>query len=290
MATQILRTVDRWRFETPLALVLGAATGFAVLAMPPEIFAHVPAAGRLGMAGHVVLALLLAIVCGGVGYCAMRRPAKIVPIDEDVDPIDELDVPSGLSEDRLLRLRRADRHPDAPPRAPIRASRDLGEPFMDVGAFTAASASGRTRADAADAEPVIVDGDYVEVDAAPESVGEASEPETVADAAPAEVHALGDPFFAPPVIEDAPVPPSGIEAAVVGADAVEAPVAERPAPTQAPASSAAPRQDTSIAAMMERLSAGMERRSGRPASAARDMRPALRDALDELNRLAARRG
>ncbi len=42
--------------------------------------------------------------------------------------------------------------------------------------------------------------------------------------------------------------------------------------------------------MMERLSAGMERRSDRPVAPSRDMRPALRDALDELNRLAARRG
>jgi len=46
----------------------------------------------------------------------------------------------------------------------------------------------------------------------------------------------------------------------------------------------------SIAAMTERLAAGMERRAGRSLSPARDMRPALRDALDELNRLAARRG
>jgi hypothetical protein len=41
--------------------------------------------------------------------------------------------------------------------------------------------------------------------------------------------------------------------------------------------------------MMARLDAGMMRRSGR-ALPPRDARPALRDALAELNRLAARRG
>ncbi len=61
MATQILRTVDRWRFETPLALALAGAAGFAALAMPHEIFARLPVAGHFGTPGHVALALLLAI-------------------------------------------------------------------------------------------------------------------------------------------------------------------------------------------------------------------------------------
>jgi len=276
MATQILRTIDRWRFETPLALVLAAAAGFAAMAMPHDTFARLPLAGRMGTPGHVVLALLLAIVCGVAGYVAMRRPAKVVPIDEDAEPIDELDVPSGMAEDRLRRLRRADRHPDAPPRAPIRASRDLGEPFMDVGAVVPSPAEDDIHADA-DAAPVedvaaesaILDGDYVEVEApvvAPvEAVAcdpVANEPQTApaSEAEPAPIpeiapviHALGEPFLAQPIV-------------------------------------AAPRQDASITAMMERLSAGIERRSGRPAAPTRDMRPALRDALDELNRLAARRG
>ena len=288
MATQILRTVDRWRFETPLALTLAAAAGFAVMAMPHAVFAQLPVAGRLGMPAHIGLALLLALVCGVAGYVAMRRPAKVVPVDEDVDPMDDIDVPSGLSEDRLLRLRRADRHPDAPPRAPIRASRDLGEPFMDVGAFVP-SVESESETDSADevaADPAIIDGEYVEVDEthlASEPLAAEPEIEHVAEAAPAEADDLGTPPVDRDVEEEAPV----TAAPVVD---VPAPVVDAPALVVPPVIAPAPRQDSSIAAMMDRLSAGMERRAARPAMPARDMRPALRDALDELNRLAARRG
>jgi hypothetical protein len=281
MATQILRTVDRWRFETPLALTLAAAAGFAVMAMPHAVFAQLPVAGRLGMPAHIGLAALLALVCGVAAYVAMRRPAKAVPVDEDVDPMDDIDVPSGLSEDRLLRLRRADRHPDAPPRAPIRASRDLGEPFMDVGAFVP-SVESESETDSADevaADPAIIDGEYVEVDEihlASEPLTAEPEIEHVAEAAPAEVDDVGTPLVDQDVEEEAPV--------------TAAPVVDVPAPVVPPVIAPAPRQDSSIAAMMDRLSAGMERRAARPAMPARDMRPALRDALDELNRLAARRG
>ncbi len=271
MATQILRTVDRWRFETPLALVLAAATGFAGMAMPRALFARLPGVGHFGMAGQILLASLLAIVCGVLAYRAMRRPATPVPVDEDAELIDDIDTPSGLSEDRLHRLRRADRHPDAPPRAPIRASRDLGEPFMEVGAFVAPSAVEAEPAEPIAAEPAIIEGDFVEV--------EASVAQTVD----------GDP--APGLAADvAPVAEAIIPATPDPVSAPDEAAAPRPAPFAPRAAGPAPRQDDSIAAMMERLSAGMERRAGRPAAPMRDMRPALRDALDELNRLAAHRG
>ena len=303
MATQILRTVDRWRFEVPLALALAAATGFAALAMPRALFERLPVAGRTGTAGHVGLAVLLAIVCGVAGYRAMRRPAKAVAADEDIDPSDDIDAPSGLSEDRLLRLRRADRHPDAPPRAPIRASRDLGEPFMDVGGFAPPSGEPEVApAEAESAGPAIIDGDYVELEdaieppvdaaAAPELAVEEPAIEPVAEMPAVALHGLGDPF-----VEDASVERPAAEESPVEQPAVAvAPVAEAPlaepivAPVAPPAAATAIRQDISIAAMTERLSAGMERRAGRQTAPARDMRPALRDALDELNRLAARRG
>jgi hypothetical protein len=294
MATQILRTVDRWRFEAPLALALAVATGFATLAMPYEIFVRLPVAGRLGIAGHIGLAVALAIVCGGIGYVAMRRPAKSVPGDEDIDLDDDIDAPSGLTEDRLLRLRRADRHPDAPPRAPIRASRDLGEPFMDVGTSVPAPDAepqpapehGPAPVEATAADLPILDGDYVEVaepdastadaDAAPEMAAEHRETEPVVDARSIDACRLGAPFIVPPVGDD-----------MIPAPAI---AASDPAPMAPPATTVAPRHDASIAAMTERLSAGMARRAGRSTLPVRDMRPALRDALEELNRLAARRG
>jgi len=260
--------------------------------MPHAVFAQLPVAGNFGMPAHIGLALLLALVCGVAGYVAMRRPATAVPVDEDVDPMDDIDVPSGLSEDRLLRLRRADRHPDAPPRAPIRASRDLGEPFMDVGAF-ALSPPDETEAvpaEEAAADWTIIDGDYVEVDdavVAPEPVAGAPGIEHVAEAAPAKPE-VGHAAEAGPAEPDDLSMPSVDQTVEDEAPVAAAPVAETPAP--APVVAPAPRQDSSIAAMMDRLSAGMERRAARPAMPARDMRPALRDALDELNRLAARRG
>ncbi len=292
MATQILRTVDRWHFETPLALVLAGAAAFAVLAMPHALFGRLPVAGHTGTPGHIVLALLLALVCGIVGYRAMRRPANAVPADEDIDLSDDIDAPSGVPEDRLVRLRRADRHPDAPPRAPIRASRDLGEPFMDVGAFVPPPVHSEPEllvGEEAETEAAIVEGDYVEVEAPIEAAAEASadaavEAEPVAEtpdvapiAEPAEDYALGTPFIDALAIAEAP----SAEPAIV-----------EPLPVAAivPRAAAERTQDQTIAAMMERLSAGMERRAGRPVAAARDMRPALRDALDELNRLAERRG
>jgi hypothetical protein len=296
MATQILRTVDRWRFETPLAIALAAASGFATLAMPHELFARLPVVGHRGMPAHIALALVLAIVCGVAGYLAMRRPKTVVPVDEDADLLDDIDAPSGLSEDRLVRLRRADRHPDAPPREPIRASRDLGEPFMDVGA-SVPKAEPDTTAEAVAAEPAIIDGDYVELEEVVKSP--AATPFAAAsaeNAAPAfvraERHALGEPFVAPSV-DETPVEQTPVAAAPVEASAVEAPVSgsAAPIPAATPAAAPAPRLDASIAAMTERLSAGMERRrAGRSTMPVRDMRPALRDALDELNRLAARHG
>ncbi len=52
MAKEILRKIDGWRFEVPLALVLGAAAGFAAIAMPEDILSHVPLLGAMGLAGR----------------------------------------------------------------------------------------------------------------------------------------------------------------------------------------------------------------------------------------------
>ncbi|HEY0270107.1 MAG TPA: hypothetical protein VGC10_03860 [Sphingomonas sp.] len=254
MTTQILRTIDRWRFEIPLSLALGAAAGFAALSAPAELMAQVPVAGDMGMAGRAIVAVLLAVVAAGAGYLAMRRPSR--PEPRPADPIDEItedERPSGMPAERFARFRRADAHPDAPPREPIIASRDLGEPFMDVGGFAPPSPHAESQTEEAWwPESTIPDADYVEV------------PETVAPHVPE--------ADAPPAVE-APVP----EAATVEPVPAAAPAREKPT---------APRSDTSISAMMERLSAGLERRATVPP---RDPGPALRNALAELNRLAERR-
>jgi hypothetical protein len=260
MTTQILRTIDRLAFETPLALALGASAGFVALTAPAQLMAQVPVAGDMGMAGRAIVAVLLAAICGGAGYGAMRRPAK--PMAASAGPVEEIaeeEQPSGMPAGRLARFRRADAHPDAPPREPIIASRDLGEPFMDVAGFAPPPAEVEVD-EAWWPGTAIPDGEYVELaaDTVPDAV-ETPEP-AFAGATPIE--------------------------AVVEAVTPE-PVAEAEIETQSqPQPQPAPRGATSISAMMERLAAGLERRASAPP---RDPTPALRDALAELNRLAERR-
>jgi hypothetical protein len=260
MTTQILRTIDRWRFETPLALALAGSAAFFALTVPAALFEQVPVVGPMGTAGRAIVAVLLAAVSGGIGYVAMRRtakPAAPVEVAEPIDEIPEEERPSGMPADRFRRFRRADAHPDAPPREPIIASRDLGEPFMEVGAPATEPAA--EHEDTWWPDTSIPEADFTEV--AEEHVAEPVKAEDIPATAP--------------IAEEA-----SVEAE---APAETAPVSE--APSEWPL----PRTGSSISAMMERLSAGLERRATVDAPPARDMQPALRDALEELNRLAERR-
>jgi len=261
MTTQILRTIDRLRFELPLSLALGASAGFAALSAPARLMAQVPVAGDMGTAGRAIVAALLAAVTGGAGYLAMRKPVKAAsaPADPIID-IPEDERPSGMPAERFARFRRADAHPDAPPRDPIFASRDLGEPFMDVGVVAPPAAEPDRDADGDWwPEATIPDADYVEL---PE--------DAVLHPAEPVAAALAEAPAAEPAVETAEMSPVVAETPVVP----ETPAAPHPGAT-------------SISAMMERLSAGLERRAAVPP---RDPTPALRDALAELNRLAERRG
>jgi len=226
MTTQILRTIDRWRFETPLSVALGASAGFIALSAPAQLFQQVPVAGDMGSAGRAVVAVLLAAVAGGGGYLAMRKPVKHEPAP--VDPLADIpedERPSGMPAERFARFRRADAHPDAPPRAPIIASRDLGEPFMDVVAPTAGDPD--THADEQWwPENAIPDAEYVEVPE--EAVARTAEP--VAEPEIAEIPAE-EPKLAWPL---------------------------EPAQAEQPSGKA------SISAMMDRLSSGLERRASVP--------------------------
>lgn len=255
MTTQILRTIDRWRFETPLSVALGASAGFVALSAPARLFHQLPVAGDMGTAGRAVAAAVLAAVAGGAGYAAMRKPVKAEPAPADpVADIPEDERPSGMPPERFARFRRADAHPDAPPREPIIASRDLGEPFMDVAAPPPPAAEPEAQAD--DQwwpDTSIPEADYVELPE--EAVAEVAEP-------------VAEPEITEEAVVEEPEP------------------ALPPAASAEPAPAAQPFGKTSISEMMERLSTGLERRATVPP---RDPTPALRDALAELNRLAERR-
>jgi hypothetical protein len=297
---QLVRKIHGWRFEVPLAIGLGGAAGFAASVMPTELFQRVPLVSDFGMVGQGALALALGLGFGWSGYAVMRRPSAPVaePEAEDETLAEEVS-------DRLRRFRRADFHPDAPPRAPIRALRDLGEPMMEVGADTFAwSAVLRPLPEDA-VDTAIPEGDFIDVSGQ-------SFVDPAAPAQEAEADVVETPASARAVFEARAEPsePSAFEAMLVEpiAPSDDLPRVERDEPAMHPFIAAPPRSPArierqSLEAMMDRLSAGLERRvreAGRtapplspddsPRAPLRDMRPALRDALEELNRLAARRG
>jgi hypothetical protein len=320
MLKPLIRTLNGWRFELPLALVLGASVAFAIIAMPYSPFAAFPAIAAHGLLRPLgwAFAAAAALLAGIAGFRAMKHPwGGTADMPADAQEVEAEAPPIDVS----LRLRRSDAHPDFPPREPIIASRDLGEPFMDVTGFGDGS-----DAPVGGSGPRVLDGEYVEL----------SETETEAEPVEAPV------AIAQPVPEDEPLaefePVAEAEPAVAEVEAEEpepmpVPTPVEAAPPAAPTLTSPPpltlvediEEDPSIAAftpepavepalqperarresltdMMERLSAGLERRAGTPlapppADKVADMlarpraaTPELRDALNELNRLAGRRG
>lgn len=117
------------RAQVPVVAIFTALTVALVIALLPvwRIEAAVEASGLpallpaaappLGMTARVVLMLAAATLIAGPLWIGLwlllpvkrkRRPATAEPS-----------------------VRRADAHPDAPPRPPVRATRDLGKPFLD---------------------------------------------------------------------------------------------------------------------------------------------------------------
>lgn len=292
MATTLLRRIDRIRFDLPLAVLLGAAAAFAVWAMPADYFGLLPSAPFVPF-GKVMLSAAAAVLLGGIGYGAMRYAAALPPSaiwEPDLATAEE-EIESQEEAEERVRTRRADRHPDAPTRQPIRASRDLGRPFMDV-------APEEQDADTREEGPAFVP-------------WRRPEPETDADAAAepaADGHDDRDDPFADTSADRDPwlVPAEELPVADEATAAEPAPPAE-PAPTDEPEPDAIaafiPAEDharvsrPSISSLMERLSNEVERRHGEAPAVAVETRARpraaasedLRRALDELNRLAARR-
>lgn len=309
------------------ALVLGAAaaTGIAVMpaatleglvmdsGIPAILAAAEPPLGTTarialaaGVGGAVALVgwFALFILLGSRGFAMGRQTDSEVPV-----------------------LRRADAHPDAPARAPLRASRDLGTPFLEVTA----------RPDEAPetTEPMPISLPAVEPFLEPEPlftathiVAEESEAPRV-EAAPVVAPALSAPVvrlpveralpadldqplsaFDPAAIPDVPMPPPvqlpplrrAPRPAVF--DATErfetfdltplrrpAPSRSRPAPRPAPRQDAIarPETDATIHALLERLERGVVRRSmAQPAPTRREAERGLEDALVTLRNLARR--
>lgn len=305
------------------ALFLGAvaATGIAVMpaatleglvmdsGIPAILAAAEPPLGttaRLALAAGVGGAVALVgwfalfILIGSRGFAMGRQAESDVPV-----------------------LRRADAHPDAPARAPLRASRDLGTPFLEV------TAKGEDAPEPA--APMPISRPAAEPFPEPEPLFTAThrvadEPETVEPVVTPAPSAqivrmpveqalpvdLDQPLsaFDPEAIPDVPMPPPvqlpplrrAPRPAVF--DATErfetfdltplrrpAPSRPRPAPRPAPRQDAIarPETDATIHALLERLERGVVRRSiAQPVPTRREAERGLEDALVTLRNLARR--
>lgn len=120
-----------------IAMVLAALGGLMFLLMPTAVLEDLvvdsgiaslvtAAQPPLGVTAHFAIAFLVALVVGSVSWFGLFLliGRRVVAIGGDA------------REDGVPILRRADAHPDAPPRRPVFANRDLGTPFLEVTADT----------------------------------------------------------------------------------------------------------------------------------------------------------
>jgi hypothetical protein len=147
------------RFAVPLApaiaILLAALGGLMFLLMPSAVLEDLvvdsgiaslvtAAQPPLGMTAHFAIAFLVALVVGSVSWFGLFLliGTRAVAIGRNA------------REDGVPILRRADAHPDAPPRRPVFANRDLGTPFLEV---TAESSLPMSVADAVAYAPPVVE-------------------------------------------------------------------------------------------------------------------------------------
>lgn len=198
----------------PLApLIAAVAGGFAALGVAmipvPALEALVMDSGLpsilaaaeppLGLTARLAVALGAGAFVGAFMWLSafILLGSRGLTIGGEAGPVDSAEVPVPV-------LRRADAHPDAPPRPPLLATRDLGKPFLEV----------RAGAPAAPAEPEDEQVDF-DVIFPPRPISApvlapmpAMVPEPVAEAAEVyELHTMLAPIPAPePVAEAASQP------------------------------------------------------------------------------------
>ncbi|MEA3060470.1 MAG: hypothetical protein QOJ94_251 [Sphingomonadales bacterium] len=146
--------------DAGLALFAGGSAAFALFAMPQALFEalvarsglpRVLAAAQppLGADARWAAVAAVGIVTAALAWTILkaldRRPSAARPAHFEAD--DEPAAP-------VIRLRKADAHPDAPPPLPLRAGRDLGEP-LDLEPFQAEADEAEEEAEAThrEAEP-----------------------------------------------------------------------------------------------------------------------------------------
>lgn len=128
---------------TPLTAILAAVlVGGGLLLVPTAVLeavivdsgiaALLPAAEPpLGLTARLALAITAAAGSGAVAWLG----AYLILGGEGIVTLRPRPVPAAAPDDGVPVLRRADAHPDAPARAPLLATRDLGIPFLEVRAL-----------------------------------------------------------------------------------------------------------------------------------------------------------
>ncbi|KQM38102.1 hypothetical protein [Sphingomonas sp. Leaf10] len=204
------------RSQAPIVAIFTALTVALVIALLPvwRIEAAVEASGLpallpaaappLGLTARVALMLAAATLIAGPLWIGLwlLLPAKRRRRAANAEPS----------------VRRADAHPDAPPRPPVRAARDLGKPFLDP------LDPVETEMDLPrDLNVPMAIFDPAAVPPVPAAPAQAVRPLFRPTPAPADEPTVDtDAFFAPPEPE-APMPPTPVEP-----PRAEEPVAERP--------------------------------------------------------------
>lgn len=269
-----------------IALSLGAVAAFGIAAMPVPIVesfvvdsglpALFPAAEPpLGDTARVLLALLaagiVAAVTGLTGYILFGRAS--VALGGDRAPARSSD-PDAV---RMPVLRRADAHPDAPPRPPLLATRDLGSPFAGELAEVAALRESRETPPPPEAPPAAERPLPVDLDQA---------------------LAAFDPAAIPAIPITPPIPRRRVSTrppVYSPAERFETFELNPPAPARAPQprpeAITRPETEATVHALLERLERGVSRRgaaSSRPQAtiAPRRAQHGLEDALATLRNLA----
>ncbi|RYE02474.1 MAG: hypothetical protein EOP61_08545 [Sphingomonadales bacterium] len=274
------------------AALLGALAALGVIAMPVQVLESLvmdSGVAAVFMAAEPPLGLtaraLLAVGAGAVAAILGWFIAFVLVGTRGIT-IGKRDV---IRAPHMPVVRRADAHPDAPPREPLLATRDLGTPFLEV----------RAAADVEKAAPI-----EAEAIVAPVSAPPAEQPLPQDFNQPL---AAFDPNAIPPVPRPKPVPlaPLRREPRPAVFDETERfeifeltpPV--RPKPKQAPMMQvpaqepmARPETDASVHALLERLERGVIRKglaTGMETEARpRDAERGLEDALVTLRNLARR--
>lgn len=278
------------------AALLGAVAALGVIAMPvPVLESLVMDSGIAAVfaAAEPPLGLTArALLAGGIGVVAAVLGWFMAFILVGTRGVTIGKASAEPSAPHMPVIRRADAHPDAPPREPLLATRDLGTPFLEVRA---------TEVDKADAE---VGSDAVlELETLPVSAPPAEQPLPQDFNQPL---AAFDPTAIPIAPRPKPVPlaPLRREPRPAVFDASERfevfeltpPVRHKPAPAPvmiAPAEPIArPETDASVHALLERLERGVIRKGLATAVETevhpRDAERGLEDALVTLRNLARR--